>query len=81
MPYTGRCINCNWRCLGQTEGEVKGQLRKHSEPRHRRWRYVTSRISKEEYYVLSKLWDNPQYRRLCNSKPKIISAEGAKAGS
>jgi hypothetical protein len=80
MPYLGRCINCNWACLGQFEFEARGKLRKHSETRHRQMRYTVSRISDEEYYFLSKLWDSPQFWDAFNGKPPIF-AEGAEAGS
>jgi hypothetical protein len=80
MPYLGRCVNCNWACLGQFESEVKGKLRKHSEPRHQKWRYTVSRISREEYYYLSKLWDFPQFWDAFNGNPPIF-AEDAEAGS
>jgi len=80
MPFLGRCVNCNWACLGQFESEVKGKLRKHSEPRHQRYRYTVSRISKEQYYYLGKLWDFPQFWDAYNGKPPIF-VEGAEAGS
>ena len=85
MPYLGRCVNCNWACLGQLESEVKGVLRKHSEKRHMTNRHTVSRISREEYYFYRKFWQSPTFWRAYNggklSEPKAISAEGAKAGS
>lgn len=86
MPYLGRCVNCNWACLGQLESEVKGVLRKHSEKRHTTNRHTVSRISREEYYFYRKFWDSPIFWRAYNGGKliegsKAISVKGAKAGS
>ena len=85
MPYLGRCVNCNWACIGELESEIKGVLRKHSEKRHETSRHTVSRISRDEYYFYRKFWGSPTFWRAYNgSKPsqsKSFSVEGVEAGS